>query len=83
MKGNVLPLARRTDAARLHAAAVAVRNAAVGTGDDDLAVDLADLLDAIGAAVDTRSHPPLGEVETWRWSATYGVARRIAREWAP
>lgn len=82
MEGNVLPLARLTDAARLHVAATVVRNAARET-DEVLAADLADLLDAIARAVETRSHPPLGEVESWRWSATYGVARRIARAWAP
>lgn len=79
MDANVLPLARLADAGRLHVAALRLRAA----GPDSAQSDLADLLDEVARVVETRSHPPLGDVEAWRWSAVYGTARRIARDWTP
>lgn len=78
MAGTVHSITRDIDADRMSAAASALRE----QDPDGTAADLADLLDAVAAAVKARRDPPMSEAEVWRWSGAVGCARRVSARWS-
>lgn len=74
--GSVHTIRNLSDAARMAAAAEAIR-----TTDCIDADDVADLLAAVAAAVRSVGRPPMTEGEHWRWSGVVMVSRRITDKW--